>query len=430
MSLITKSVGRNEIDLSDIDFDINSSSVHKTGLSGLSDIDFDINSSGINNLDLSDIDFSIEKSEDEERQDKISQIMETKKLDINMKRKQQKLEEEALERSKLRIPFIEDIMPKCGDTKLNICLKYFVMLCYILFCYSSVRVLNYYAEQFINERTQRQMRHLYTVESQYKDMNIPMLSDIQTVIRQYSQQELKPLVVTESAQQLLNINSDVVGYIKIEGTNIDGPVVQGEDNDYYLNHSIYGSSNQAGTLFVDSRATIGTYYDSPNLIIYGHNQKDGSMFGDMDFYRWNIEYWKQKPVIMFNTNYESNYYLIIASFVTNELPEHDNGYVFDYWNYINFTDDFPFDKWKQEVLDRTTFYTGYDFDEYDEYITLSTCSTEWEPSRHVIIARKLRSDEDAFNIDTSMWEKNENNRMPQIWYDYNGGGSWSSGRDE
>lgn len=307
-------------------------------------------------------------------------------------------------------------------TSLDIIVRLFFIIALCICLLSLYKITIYFIDEFNAQATQRQIQHRYTVVAQHKNMAVPENNKNNIV------NLVKPLILTETAKELLEINPDTVGYIKLPGTGINGTVVQGTDDEYYLDHDIHGNPNQGGTLFVDSRATIGTHYDSPNLIIYGHNQKDGTMFGDMDFFRWNPEFWKESPVIYFNTNYEDRKYLIIASFVTNEQPQHDNGFVFDYWNYIYFNDDFPFEEWKSEVLDRTTFFTGYDFDDTDQYITLSTCSTEWEPSRHVIIARMLRDGETENNIDTSNWRENENPRWPQVWYDYHGGGSWERSR--
>ena len=316
--------------------------------------------------------------------------------------------------------FLSSFIPSKTDNFFQILNKIFVLVAYIAFIIAVIYIINYFAESMKAQQTQKEIRHMYVVESLHKDMSVPIKNDL-TVTETH-----KKLVLTDTAKAFLEINPDTVGYIRIPDTKIDNMVVKGTDNDYYLNHNVYGEKRQAGSIFVDYRCTIGTYYDSPNIIIYGHNQKDNTMFGHMDLYKSDIEYWKENPIIYFNTNYENNAYLIIATFVTNEKPEHDNGYVFDYWNYINFNDDYKFSTWKQEVLDRTLFTTGYDFDESDEYITLSTCSSEWEPARHVIIARKLRSNEDVENIDTEKWEANPNPRWPQVYYNiYENGHTWS-----
>lgn len=81
---------------------------------------------------------------------------------------------------------------------------------------------------------------------------------------------------------LLALNQDAVGYLQIPALNILLPVVQGSDNDYYLSHAITGESSKNGTLFIDSRNSEGI--ESQNAIVYGHNMKNGSMFGVLNRY--------------------------------------------------------------------------------------------------------------------------------------------------
>lgn len=234
-------------------------------------------------------------------------------------------------------------------------------------------------------------------------------------------EELPPLEELAAAKELLAINPDTVGYVRIPDC-VDEPVVKGTDNEYYLKHNFYNNQRQCGTCFADYRNKVGGYERSDNIILYAHNQKDGTMFGNLDYYRWDPAYWLKNPFVYFNTNYSEDVYVIIASFVINTLPEHDNGNpVFDYQNYIDFNDDYPYDKFMDEITKRSTIITGIDCTEDDEYLTLSTCSTEWDESRHVIVARKLRADESTDTIDTTKFSKNPNPKWPAIYYKYNGG---------
>lgn len=77
---------------------------------------------------------------------------------------------------------------------------------------------------------------------------------------------------------LAGINKDYRAWITVEGTEIDYPVVAGEDNDYYVNHTFTGKENPCGTIFIDANCTV---FQSENTIIYGHNRKDRSMFGTL-----------------------------------------------------------------------------------------------------------------------------------------------------
>lgn len=288
----------------------------------------------------------------------------------------------------------------------------------------------YYYGKYSAYREQEMLSSVYlqAVNANYEppiEEIVPDASEDNTDIGAEEVEKEKPMVLLDGAKVLLAENEDTAGYIKIDGIKVDNVVVQGDDNEFYLNHDFYGKKSQPGTLFIDNRCTVNTRRDSDNLIIYGHNQKDGRMFGELDLYKWNPEFWKEHYIINFNTNYEENEYVIVASFVTNELASQDNGNLFDYYNYIYFNKYYPFETWYTEIMQRTTFWTGIECTAEDEYITLSTCSTEWEPSRHVIIARKLHEGE---VVDTSKWEENTNPKWPQIYYDlYFGGKVWKEG---
>ena len=135
------------------------------------------------------------------------------------------------------------------------------------------------------------------------------------------------------------------------------------------------------------------------------------MFGDLDKYKHNIEFYKTHPVIQFNTNYELSDYKIIACFVTNVLPSQaKDGVVFDYHNYIDM-DKGRYKDFIDNVMLRTQINTGVDVKYGDEFLTLSTCSSEFDPSRFVIVARKVRSGEDAL-VDTSKATVNKKAKEP------------------
>jgi sortase B len=228
--------------------------------------------------------------------------------------------------------------------------------------------------------------------------------------------------ILPSAAELLELNPDYAGYVSIPNVFSEA-VVLDEDNEYYLTHNFYGQKRAAGTVFADFRNVINGEHVSDNIILYGHNNRDGTMFGNMDFYKYNANYWLKNPFVYFDNFYTQDVYVIVASFITNVEAKHDNGYVFDYQNYINFTDTEPytFKTFKETIDKKNQIITGLDFDETDKYITLSTCSYEFEPSRHVMIARKLRPGETTANIDTTLFKLNPNPVWPAIYYKYAGG---------
>lgn len=219
-----------------------------------------------------------------------------------------------------------------------------------------------------------------------------------------------------SAEMLLKENADTVGWIKIDDTKIDIPVVSKlgnpEGNDFYLTHSFDGSKNKAGTVFLDYRSKIGYKKQSDNLVLYGHNQKDGTMFGQLKKYKGNTDFYKEHPIVHFNSNYETGEYKIISYFVASVLPEQDaNGEVFDYHNYIEFDDKARYEDFISEVMSRSQIITNVDCKYGDKFLTLSTCSNEFEPSRFVVVARKVRKGEEA-TVDTSAVTMNPDAKEP------------------
>ena len=174
--------------------------------------------------------------------------------------------------------------------------------------------------------------------------------------------------VNEEYAAYYEANKDFVGWITINGTNVDYPVVQGEDNLFYLHHNFNGEEEFAGTIFTDYEGKFGPNQMPNNTILYGHNM----------LYK----------------------YKIFSVFITNTDEEH--GDVFDYTKYVYFKNSDEFYEYIKEVMDRSKYNTGVDVEYGDELLTLSTCdgSTGFENMRLVIVARKVRENESP-DVDTS-----------------------------
>ncbi len=254
---------------------------------------------------------------------------------------------------------------------------------------------------------------------------------INTVTLNHSLQELvssfsdvlhKEGELSPHAKSLLELNEDTVGWIEISDTNISLPVVQrktADGNEYYLKTAFDGSNNKAGTIFIDYRATLTDKERSDNITIYGHNQRDKTMFGELANYKKSLEYYSKHPTINFSSNYTSDIYKIVGYFVAPaEAWQSSTGKIFDYHNYIDFNEEHSYDEFIKNVLDRSQINTTVDVNENDEFITLSTCSNEFEPSRFVVVARKVRENEDAF-VDTANATLNEDAVTPEYDFIYN-----------
>lgn len=232
--------------------------------------------------------------------------------------------------------------------------------------------------------------------------------------------------IGESWKPLLEINEDVIGWISIDTMKgpdgemyIDYPVVKGDDNDYYLERDIKGRySGSGGTIFMDYASSVVPGSRTDNITIFGHNMKAGTFFGRLDEYKSGVEFLRENPVITFNTLYSKGEekYIIVYCSIFNIYENQDNGNLFKYIGYRDFDAQHSFDTWKEEHSKRSWYSSGIDVNEDDEFITLSTCSSDIGDMRWVIVARKLRPGEDIDALAATYQERaDEDIYFPQRW---------------
>ncbi len=325
-------------------------------------------------------------------------------------------------KKKKKKSFSEAFIPRKGDSKKEIASKVFSLISLAVLIVCIVILGVYFYHQFEAKKNNENIKVIY---NQAQQKNEAAVTEDQTLVDEsVPEVERPPLVKTSAAEEMLAINKDYAGYVYIPNVMSEA-VVKTDNNEYYLNHNFYDQTRSCGTVFADYRNVVNDYSDkvSDNIILYGHNQRDGTMFGNMDYYKWDYKYWLKNPYIYFDNHYSSGTYVIISSFVINTEPEHDNGNVFDYNNYINFQSEgtYTYENFIKEITERSHFITGVDVNEDDKFLTLSTCTYEWEPARHVIVARKLRSGETTDDIDITKFTVNPNPKWPAIYYKYNGG---------
>lgn len=200
-----------------------------------------------------------------------------------------------------------------------------------------------------------------------------------------SAEEEKPPepVILKKYQDLYEKNQDMVGWLSIEGMQIDYPVMRCEDGEYYLHHDFYGEEDKYGCLFVKEEADVDT--PGTNFIIYGHNMKDGSMFGDLDLYR-EEEFFKEHREISFDTLYEERTYEIMAVFLS-QVYENDQD-VFKYYQFYEAKTPEEFDTFYENVKKLSFYDTEVEAEYGDTFLTLSTCTYHVEDGRLVIVAKK------------------------------------------
>lgn len=174
-------------------------------------------------------------------------------------------------------------------------------------------------------------------------------------------------------QALLNINSEGQGYLYIPSIDLRLPVVQGTDNEYYLNHTFNKVYNAAGALFIDSRVDKGL--GGSNVIIYGHNMKNGSMFAKLAYYK-NESFYRQQgnDVFYIYTGDEIREYRIFDAFEND--PE---GYVYT----CNFGTASQLQEYASTVKSYSLYDTGVDVSSATQVVTFSTCTGDG--ARRIIV---------------------------------------------
>lgn len=203
---------------------------------------------------------------------------------------------------------------------------------------------------------------------------------------------------------------DYSGRLIVEALEMDFPVAQCRNNSYYLKHTIDGRIDRHGALFADCRNNLKELDD--NTVIYGHNMKDCTQFGMLNVYK-SAEKYRLCPVVTFNTVYKDYKWKVFASFLINTKPQDDDGRVFDYTR-TDFRSEKEFSDFYSEVMERSYILTDVDVKYGDKILTMSTCSTLFDDSRLVVMARLVR-DGESENVDTSSARENPVQRFPSAF---------------
>ncbi len=217
----------------------------------------------------------------------------------------------------------------------------------------------------------------------------------------------------DKIKRLTAENSDFKGWITIDGTQVDNPIYQAADNDYYLNHNEQKKYSVYGALFFNCDNKITETETDKNLVIFGHEMKNGSMFGSLKKLK-SLNFYKQHPTLEFSTLYKQSTYKIYSIFVLNAKKEDDNGYIYNIYR-NSFYDEDDFNLWTSEAFDRSIIDTNVDVLYGDNIVTLVTCSNDFDNARLVVMAREVRSGEDD-TVDTSSAVVNPDPIYPEKWY--------------
>lgn len=257
--------------------------------------------------------------------------------------------------------------------KTNLILSILLVISASLLIYSIVNIKNWKKD---NDSTEEE------INSIYKTVSVDEVSDGETVNSKNQKKEsiywsyIKMNMITVDFTDLIKQNKDTKGWIQVNGTNINYPFVQSNDNAYYLNHSFNKKKNEAGWVFLDYRNDINNL--SKNNIIYAHSRLDKTMFGSL------------KNILKSNWyNDTDNHIIKLSTETENTLWQVFSVYHIKTENYYittDFKNDEEFQKFINTISSRSKLKFDATVDVNDTILTLSTC---YKTDEKVVLHAKL-----------------------------------------
>ena len=255
--------------------------------------------------------------------------------------------------------------------------KLIVALCSVVALASFAYYGVYY---YFADRTQSDYENLSDLKG-----NDSIVIRTPSVTIHYSEEEEDiELTVLEEYEALYNKNKRLIGWLEIDGTNIDYPVMQTTNNEYYLDHNYNQEYDKNGSLFLDAECDV--VRRNTNLIIYGHHMKSGKMFGDLNKYS-SESYCKEHSIIRFDTIYEKGTYEVMYVFRSRIYNEDE--IVFKYYQFFDASSEREFNSNMNEMAAIALYDTGVTASYGDELLTLSTCDYSEADGRFVVVAKRI-----------------------------------------
>ena len=238
----------------------------------------------------------------------------------------------------------------------------------------------------------REVEHMDTIRDSIETRANDVLYDSLVQIVEDSETEpAEPIIYSEDKTilpeltELYRQNNDLVGWICVEDTNINYPVMQTVDNpNYYLKRGFDKEYSSYGCPYVQEDCDV--LKPSDNLVIYGHHMNNGSMFADLEKFK-DEDFWQEHKTIVFNTLTEKNEYEILAVFKT--VVYTDSPEAFKYYRFTDAQSPEEFDAYIDKCKELSLYDTGVSAEYGDKLITLSTCEYSRTNGRIVVVAKKV-----------------------------------------
>lgn len=199
-------------------------------------------------------------------------------------------------------------------------------------------------------------------------------------------------VTEETTERMLQVrelqkeNEEIIGWLEIEGTNINYPVCQASDNDFYLTHNYKKEQSKSGSLFLDKDFNLTK--SSTNYLIYGHRNTQGLMFEDLIKYS-KEDFYKEHQTIKFTTATSDDTYEIISAFFSRVYYKSEQN-VFRYYYFVNAETEEEYNDFVNNCKSSSIYDTGKTATYGEQLITLSTCEYSQEDGRFAIVGKKVK----------------------------------------
>ena len=230
----------------------------------------------------------------------------------------------------------------------------------------------------------------YRQEAQQAEL-YDSLADMVDCAADTEEETTEPILYTDEKTvlpelaELYQQNGDLAGWIRIEDTNINYPVMHTPDNpDFYLKHGFDKEYSDYGCPYVQENCDV--QLPSDNVILYGHHMKNGSMFADLEMFK-NQDFWQEHKIISFSTvtdRYEYESISVFKTFVYSDSPE-----AFKYYHFVSAEMPEDFSAYIDRCKELALYETGVSAEYGDKLITLSTCEYSRTNGRLVVVAKRI-----------------------------------------
>lgn len=249
-----------------------------------------------------------------------------------------------------------------------------------IFLFSGMMLWQDYRDQEASAAVFDNVANLIVEETQ--PATKPSAEDAETQPAEPTEPAAAEMTAYEKYAAVYAQNNDFVGWLCIEGTSINYPVMQTpEEPNYYLKRAFDRSYSDYGVPYVQENCALGI---SDNIVIYGHNMSNGSMFADLCRYE-KKSFWEAHPIIHFDTLSGYGEYEIVTVFKTVAYSREG----FKYYHFVDAESEADFDTFLAQCRELELYNTGVDAEYGDQLIALSTCEYSRKNGRMVIVAKKI-----------------------------------------